>query len=227
MTDTKLLGHTAGALYLTLAALGGFAELAVRGTVRTAAAIGAHETLFRLGLAADVLLAAVFVALGLVLYRLFVPLHRGAATALLLFVVAGAVSTLGSLVFQAGALAVATEPGYGDGRESLVALLMRLHADGYALGGIFFGLWLLPVAFVTRRFGLLPPLFGPLLLVAGVAWLLDPVLRFALPDADLLRGLVSLPTVLGELGLMGYLLVRGVRRVAPAGRPERLVGAAG
>src|SRR3712207_477504 len=91
------LARIAGLLYLTLAALGSWAQLYARGTVHvpgdaaaTARNIVAHETLFRLGLAADVLMATVFVLLGLALYRLLQHVHRGAATALVVFVAVGA-----------------------------------------------------------------------------------------------------------------------------------------
>ena len=92
MTTHLTLARAAGVLYLLLALLGSWAHLVARGAVHvpgdaaaTAAAIVEHEQLFRLSLAADILMATVFVLLGLTLYRLLDDVHRRAATALLVY----------------------------------------------------------------------------------------------------------------------------------------------
>ncbi|MEV4412010.1 DUF4386 domain-containing protein [Catellatospora sp. NPDC049609] len=221
MSDPRKLARLAGLLYLAVAGFGGFAELYARGTVHvpgdaaaTAANIAAHETLFRLGLAADIVMATSFLLLGLTLYRLLHSAHRRAATALLVLVAAGATAILANLAFHAGALLVATGPAYANSGDTLVLLLLDLHRDGYVLGGILFGLWLLPMGYVAWRSPLFPTALGVLLVVAVVTWLADPVLAFALPDLPgLVRDLVSVPTTVGELSLLLYLLIVGVRRV--------------
>ncbi|MGW6441525.1 DUF4386 domain-containing protein [Lentzea sp. NPDC055074] len=217
MTKPQTLARTAGLLYLALAVLGIWAELVVRDSVRvpgdpvaTAAALVARETLFRWSLAADVLMAVVFVLLGLVLQRLLHHVDERATTALLVFVSVGAGSILLNLAFQAGALRVATDPAYDD--DSLASLLLDLHGYGYTLGGVFFGLWLLPMGYLALRSALFPKPLGVLLVAGSVAWVADPLIAFALPGAPgLVRDLVSVPTFLAEFGLMLYLLVWGVR----------------
>ncbi|GID95550.1 hypothetical protein Adi01nite_49620 [Amorphoplanes digitatis] len=177
--------------------------------VRTTANIVGHETLFRLGIVADILMATVFVLLGLVLHRLLHHVHERAATALLVFVSVGAGSILVNLTFHVGALLAATRPGHS---PELVLLLLDLHQHGYVLGGVFFGLWLLPMGFLACRSPLLPTWLGVLAIVASVAWVADPVLAFGLPDAPaLIRHLVELPTSIGELSLLLYLLICGIR----------------
>lgn len=220
MTKPQTLARTAGLLYLALVVLGTWAELVVRDRVHapgdpatTAANIVTHEALFRWGLAADVLMAVVFVLLGLALQRLLHHVDERAATALLVFVSVGAGSILLNLAFHAGALRVATDSASDDG---LALLLLELHGYGYALGGVFFGLWLVPMGYLALRSGLFPKSLGVLLVVGGVAWIADPLIAFALPGAPgLVRDVVSLPTWLAEFGLMLYLLVRGVRSPAP------------
>ena len=215
-TGPRTLARIAGLLYLILAVLGGWAQLHARGSVlvegdaaRTAANIVEHETLFRLGLVADILMATVFVLLGLVLHRLLHHVDERAATALLVFVSVGAGSILVNLTFHVGALLAATRPGHS---ADQVLLLLDLHQQGYVLGGVFFGLWLLPTGWLARRSEMLPSWLGTLVMVAGVAWLADPLLAFGLPDAPaLIRTLVEVPTSVGEFGLMLYLLIRGVR----------------
>ena len=179
MTRPLTLARTAGVLYLLLAVLGSWAQLVARGSVyvpddaaATAAGIVEHETLFRLSLVADILMAVVFVLLGLALFRLLDDVHRRAGTALLVFVAVGAGSILVNVTFQVGALITATDPAYDD---ATTLLLLDLHAYGYALGGVFFGLWLLPMGWAAVRTTLFPTWLGVLLIAGSVAWVLDPV----------------------------------------------------
>ncbi|MBG0820125.1 DUF4386 domain-containing protein [Planomonospora sp. ID91781] len=231
MTSPKTLARIAGLLYLVLAVLGGWAELYVRGTVHvrgdaaaTAANVSDHETLFRLGLAADILMATVFVLLGLVLHRLLHHVHARAAVTLMVFVVVGAGFILLNLVFHAGALLAATDPSYtaapGTG-GALTLLMLDLHDLGYILGGVFFGLWLLPMGYLAYRSSMFPTVLGVLLVIGGFTWIADPLILFALPDAPgAVRDVVAVPTSVAEFGLILYLLVVGVRlRGTPAAEP--------
>lgn len=225
--NQQSLARIAGGLYLALAVLGGWAELGVRASVRrggaaeSAAAIAGDPGLFRLALVADVLMATVFVLLGLALHRLLRPAHAEAAVALLVMVAVGAGSILLNLTFHVGALVVATDPQYAAalgpaGSDALVGLLLDLHGHGYVLGGIFFGLWLLPVGLVALRSALFPRWLGVLLVVGVVAWLADPVLALGFPQVPaVVRTVVEVPTTVAELTLMLFLLIRGVLRPAP------------
>lgn len=225
MVEPRPLARLAGGLYLLLAALGGWAHLVVRGAVHvpgdpaaTAAAIVESESLLRAALVADVLMATVFVLLGLVLFRLMHPERPRAATALLTLVVGGAVGILGNLTFHAGALLVATRPylveALGPQASEATALLMlELHRDGYVLGGVLFGLWLLPMGWFAYHSRLFPRALGVVVLIGAGFWLLDPVLALGAPDVSpWLREVVSAPTTVAELGLALYLLLVGVRR---------------
>lgn len=216
------LARIAGGLYLLLAILGSWAQLAVRGSIfapgdatATAANIVANETLFRWGIAADVLMALVFVLLGLALHRLLRPENAAWATAMLVFISVAAGSILVNLTFQVGALVVATDPAYASLGDTLALLLLDLHHYGYVLGGIFFGLWLLPIGIIALRSPLFHRGLGVAVVIGAIAWLFDPVLCFVLPEQlSLVRTLVSIPTVVAELGLIAYLLIVGVRKRA-------------
>jgi hypothetical protein len=236
MTNPRTLARIAGLLYLSLAVLGGWAQLYVRGTLyvpgnaaETADNIADQETLFRLSLAADILMATVFVFLGLALYRLLHHVSARAATAMLAFVAVGAGSILVNLTFQVGALLAATEPAYaafaGTGSGDTLALLMLdLHHYGYILGGVFFGLWLLPMGYLACRSSLFPTTLGVLLIIGSFAWIADPVIAFALPDTPgIVRQIVSVPTSIAEFGLILYLLIRGTRsrQEAPGRAPAQ------
>jgi hypothetical protein len=160
LAGPRVLARVAGLLYLLLAVLGGWAQLHARGSLlvagdaaRTTANIVAHETLFRLGIVADIAMATVFLLLGMVLHRLLHHVDERAATTLLVFVAVGAGSILVNLAFHVGALLAATRPGHS---PELVLLLLDLHQNGYVLGGVLFGLWLLPMGYLACRTPMLP-----------------------------------------------------------------------
>ena len=69
------------------------------------------------------------------------------------------------------------------------------------------------------RTTLFPTWLGVLLIAGSVAWMLDPVILFGLPDAAVPAGIVATVTTVAELTLIGYLLVRGIRRPAPVSLP--------
>lgn len=212
-TSSSVRGQArfAGLLYALMAALGIWAELYVRARVHvpgdaatTAARLAEHDTLVRWGLAADLAMSTVFVLLGLAFQRLFHPVSSRHATALLVLVAGGATSMLAKLTFQAGALTV--------NDADLALLMLDLHHDAYVIGGILFGLWLLPLGQLLRLSADFPSWLGVIVLVGGVAWLADPVLAFVLPESlGLLRDLIAVPTSVAEFGLILYLLIRGSR----------------
>jgi hypothetical protein len=222
----KRLARIAGSLYLLMALLGGAAHLGVRAGIHvpgdaaaTARNIVDHAELFRFALVADIAMATVFVFVGVTLYLLFREVHRQAAGALVLFVAVGVGMILTNLVFHHAALLVATEPAYGipgtTSSDGLVLLLVDLHATGYTLAGIFFGLWLLPLGHLTYRARLLPRPLSVLLIVAGVSWIIDTVATFLLPDLpEVLHVAITAPTV-AEFWLIAYLLTKGVRTPSP------------
>jgi hypothetical protein len=217
MPTPKRLARTAGALYL-LMFLGVFSHLIVRAGVRvpgdaaaTVANLTADPTMFRLALVADIAMATAWVFIGIALYRLFRQVDRH-ATAILVFVAVGAGMILTNLVLHQAALLVATDHAFDTiASDELVLLLLDLHAHGYTLAGIFFGLWLLPIGYLGYRSGLLPKVLSIMVLVSGASWIVDTLAIFLFPELPgPVRGVLRAPTVI-EFWLFGYLLIKGVR----------------
>ncbi len=225
MKNPKVLARVAGLLYLAVAVFGGWAQLVARPAVHVAGEATAstenlvqNAGLFRAGLVSDMLMATGFVFLGLTLFRLFYAVSARTATTLMVFVSVAAGSILLNLVFHFGALIVATDPAYlaafgADARDGLVLLLLELHQHGYSLGGVFFGLWLLPTGILGYRSGMFPRWFAVIVIIGSVFWLLDPFVVFGAPEApEFLRGIISAITAIAEIGLILFLLIVGVMR---------------
>jgi hypothetical protein len=223
MNSPKALARSAGALYLLFAVLGVFAHLVVRSGIRvpgdaaaTAGNIVANSALFRFSLVADIAMATLFVFLGIVLYRLLNHVDRHVATAMVVFVSVGAGMILVNLVFHYAALSVATDApdpsALGSGStDALALLLVDMHHSGYAIAGVFFGLWLLPLGYLAYRSGMFPRALGVLLMIAGVSWIIHTLVKFLVPNlGEIFQIILTAPT-LAEFGLLLYLLIKGVR----------------
>jgi hypothetical protein len=55
-------------------------------------------------------------------------------------------------------------------------------------------------------------MLGWILMIGGVGYVLDALLSYLLPDAGPMLDLITLPATVGELWMVGYLCLWGVRR---------------
>jgi hypothetical protein len=202
--------------------MGVFAEVFVRGKLiatddaaATAQNILAHEPLYRLGLAADLIMLACYIAVTFLLYVLFKPVDGR------LSLLAAFFSLVGIGVLAVNCLAhVAPLLFLGDGRylsafetsqlEGLALLSLKLHARGYAITSVFFGPYCVMIGYLTFRSGFLPRIVGVLMVIGGLGYLtscfalfLWPAVASRLPDFTMLGGIA-------ELSLTLWLLIIGV-----------------
>ena len=225
----------AGVWYLILAICGGFAEFGVRQRLivpgdiaMTARNLLANADLFRFGIVTELIGQVVFVLLAFALYDLLKVVHRRQAQLMVVLVLLAVGTTALNLVNQGAALLVldggawtaAFEPAQ---REALATLFLDLHGFGYGVvAQVFFGLWLLPLGALIVRSGFIPKLVGWLLVVAGVGYLVDVVVGALWPGIGFV---LSEFTFVGELLLMGWLLVKGVNADAWRARRARALTA--
>lgn len=155
------------------------------------------DVLLELAIAASQALAA------LAFLRLFAPVNAVRAGALAAFGLVNAVVILTS----AGALAAATGVA---GDPSSVALLVSLSDALWVVGGLFFGLWLVPMGLLVLESGWMPRPLGWLLVVSGAGYIASTAVLAIVPDASAVAQLLTMPAAVGELWMVGYLLVRGV-----------------
>ena len=217
-TLTRLARQT-GAAYLALAITGMLGFLVIRPRLHsddaatTLANLVANEGLARWGIALELAAVLAQALVAIAFFRLFRSVNSTAAGAIAGFGLVNAATILGSAAMLMGALAVATTPGMVGDAAGTVQLLYVVSEGFWAGGNIFFGLWLVPMGYLVIVSGWMPRLLGQILVVGGVGYVLAafvPVLVPAAPAA-LATGLAMVATV-GELWIVGYLLIRGVRR---------------
>ena len=147
------------------------------------------------------------------LFDLLKNVHRKRAVTMRTLVIIAVTITCLNLANQAAALFVhgsgpwsaALDPAQ---LEALSRLFLDLHFFGYSVvAQVFFGLWLVPLGVLIWDSGFLPRVIGALLIVAGAGYLVDVVVAIMVPSAGFV---LSEFTFVGELLLLGWLLIRGV-----------------
>jgi hypothetical protein len=217
MISEKGLARIAGSLYLVVAVLGGFAELYVRSGIvvagdatATADNIRDSATLFRVGFVSDLAQATFFLFTAMALYLLLRHVHELVARAMVVIVAVSVAIICLNLLNQYVALQVAT----GEGSDAMAGLFADMHAAGYLIAQIFFGLWLLPLGYLVYRSGFFPRAIGVLLAIGCFGYLADTFVQFMAPGiAESVEPFVVAPAAIGELSLVVWLLVKGVRVV--------------
>lgn len=216
------LARTAGGLYLVNIVLGAFAigvvpsMLIVSDLAKTAHNIQAHETLYRLSLAAHVVVTLTNVPMALLFYELFKVVNRRLALLDVFFIlVATAIETAGMLN-EFAPLALLHNKGYGNAlspaqMQALEHLPGDLSSVDYSIYGIFYGFDILCVAYLVRRSTFLPDFLSILLAIDALAYLVGGFTNMIAPGvADDLSPWIQIPAPLGEGSLCLWLLIAGV-----------------
>ncbi len=214
----------AGLAYLAIILAAPFSQMIVRNgavvrgdSAATAANILAGEELWRWAGAAEFLTAACDVIVAILLYELLKPSGRTvsllAAVFQLVLVAVSAVKILFHMapltLLQAGNTFLSNFST--EQLQDLSYLFLRLHGQAYDVMLVFFGVHCVLIGWLIARATYLPRLLGWLMLLSGLCYIANTVVRFVDPQlAPLLYPWVLLPAFVTEIGLTLWLLIRGV-----------------
>jgi hypothetical protein len=218
----KRTARVTGGWYLALGIAGVVGFMLVRRQIHvpgdaasTLANLAEHGALARLGVVLELAIVAAQALAAVWFFKLFRTWNQSAAWALAAFGMANAFAIMISAASMATALTVAGPVGSAPGADvaAMVQLMYELSASCWGVGGLFFGLWLIPMGHVVVTTGVMPRWLGRILIIGGFGYVLSTVIQFGLSDTPtwLVEGLV-IPATIGEFWMIGYLLVRGVRR---------------
>lgn len=185
-----------------------------------------HEGTFRFAMLTDLAAAVLTILLVLALYQLLAPVNRALAIVMailgLMVVPIRFVNVLCDfgalqLIRGAGALSAIAQVE----RDALASFLTRLHEQGVVIDRIFWALWLLAFAALVQRSRFLPRFLAVLLVISGVSYIVSSVCFFML-QTQAAQGVANaiLPAAAGELVVMLWLLIRGVRSANGSGNAE-------
>jgi hypothetical protein len=147
-------------------------------------------------------------------YKLFADRNRVSAVAVMAFGLTNAVAIMASATFMATAVAVAGDSTLATGGDAAgtVGLMTEMSSNAWGVGALFFGLWLIPMGWAVLTSASMPRALGWLLVIGGVGYVASAFVTYAVPAAPgaVAEGLSFLATV-GELWMIGYLLIKGIR----------------
>jgi len=217
----RLKARIAGVFYL-LTTTTGFAEI-VRGRLvvysdaaATATNILAHEPLFRLAFAADLIVNPCFIALTLLFFDLFKPVNRSLSLLAAFFSLVGCAIASLICLFQLTPLIVlggaSNVSAFSvEQLQALALMFLKLHVQGYNVSLVFFGFYCLLIGYLIFRSTFLPRILGVLMAIAGLCYLTSSLATFLSPVvAARLFPYILVPGSVAELSLILWLLVKGV-----------------
>lgn len=223
MDSRKKAARIAGWLYLVAALPAPFALLYIPGKLimrgdaaATANRILVSESMFRAGIAGELITAAAFLFVPLALYRLLKGVHKGQASVMvILFAVSvpisflNTVNSIAALMLVRGAdfLSAIDQPQ----RDALAMLFLRLHNHGMVTAQVFWGLWLFPFGLLVYKSGFLPRILGVWLIINCFAYLADSLTSVLWPAYVHAVSQVTLAPKLGEVAMMLWLLIKGAK----------------
>jgi hypothetical protein len=223
MPSTQNPGRFAGLLYILTSIPGVFAMMYVpsklivhANAAATAGNIAARETLFRLGIAGQLISQTGFIFVALALYALLKGVNQRHASLMVTLIVVSIpiaflneLNSFAALLLVRGAdfLSIFEKPQ----RDALAMLFLNLHFQGLIVAEIFWGLWLLPLALLVYRSRFLPRFLGVWLVLSGFAWVLLSLTGILSPQYYDNVFTYTQPAVFGELVFIFWLVIKGAK----------------
>jgi hypothetical protein len=218
----RQLARTFGALYLVNIVFGAFALgvvpsiLVVSNMATTAHNIQAHELLYRLGLAAHVVVTLTNIPLALIFYELFKVVNRRLALLDLFFGLVATAVEAASLLSQFTPVVLLGGKNYANALppaqlHALAYLPGDLSNISYSVYGVFYGCGFICEAYLVYKSTFVPRAIGVLLAIDALNYLGVGFTTMLAPGvAAHLGAWTGLPTIIAEGSLCLWLLLAGV-----------------
>ena len=189
ISENKRIARTAGLWYLMVAV---FSMYSILSGVQDMSVI-----------VAGMLGQTAFLLTVLYLYKLFTQVDEHISKIMVAFVLVSIPITFSGLVFKAGA--------YASGRPEYLEIYDMVNT----IVLIFWGLWLLPFAYLVYKSNFIPKIFAVLLALGGTCYCISCVMSLLSPELYAAAGSVLLAfETLGEIPILLWLLIKGVSNKA-------------
>jgi hypothetical protein len=180
----------------------------------TAHNILAHELLFRLAFAGDVI-ATLYIAYALLLYNLFRPVNRSLSLLAAFFSLVGcAIGAFNCLFHLAPLVVLGGAPSLSafnvEQLQALALMFLKLHAQGYNIAMVLFGSYNLLIGYLIFRSTFMPRILGVLLAFSGLCYETNCFANFLSPGFAVHLVPYILAPGVAELLLALWLVVMGV-----------------
>jgi len=219
----QVLARIGGVLYLITIVVGIFNEAFVKGRIvvsgdatATADKLRSMESLWRVGIAGELLMVICAIALTLILYVLLRPVSRDIALLATFFALTASATEAAYSLRLVEALFPLGHAGYlkafsPEQLNAMASLSLRSHANGFGISLLLFGPFFLATGYLIFRSTYFPRAIGILYQIAGVAYLANGFVLVLAPSfAATIFAVIVLPAFVGEASFCLWLLVKGV-----------------
>ncbi|MBV8374972.1 MAG: DUF4386 domain-containing protein [Candidatus Eremiobacteraeota bacterium] len=220
-SSVLLKARVAGVFYLATSLAGLYYVFAGNGFIvsgdaaATAKNILTSESLYRLDITANIVAAAAYVVVTLLLYELLKPVSRSISLLAAFFSIIGITSA--PLVFvcdSAPLVLLHASQGASASHAAMLQTLafasLRLSGLGATAGLVFFGLYCALIGYLLFNSGFFPRALGVLMSIAGICYLVNSFATLLAPALAHRLWFVPFGALIGEVALTLWLLVVGI-----------------
>ena len=219
----KKIARAGGVIYLIIIAAGIYGEMFVRSKLivsgdaaATANNIISSQSLWRTGIAADLLMHICDIPLMLIFYLLLKPVNKNLALLALLFNLIQTAVLAANKLNLVTALFPLSNADYLKSFDvqqlyTLTYFSIKAHGYGFGIGLIFFGFTCIIMGYLIFKSGYLPKTIGVLMQIGGLCYLINSFALILAPSlSDKLFPLILIPPFIAELSLCLWLIFKGV-----------------
>ncbi|MEK9613384.1 MAG: DUF4386 domain-containing protein [Flavobacteriaceae bacterium] len=143
-------------------------------------------------------------------YKLFRNINEWAAWTVGIWGMVNSVIIMISAISMGSAIEIASSSDPFEDKVLLIELLRSLISNVWRVGGLFFGLWLIPLGYIITNSKRMPVGLGRTLIAGGIGYLISTTINYIGFESSLLSYL-TIPATVGEFWMIGYLLIYGIR----------------
>ena len=143
-------------------------------------------------------------------YKLFRDINKWAASSLGIWGTVNSVVIMVSAISMSSAIDIANSSQTFQEKIVFIPLLSSLISNSWSIGGLFFGLWLIPMGYIVMSSGRMPIWLGRILILGGIGYILQTFINCTGFKSSFINILV-IPATVGEFWMIGYLLIYGIR----------------
>jgi len=144
-------------------------------------------------------------------YKLFRELNGWAASIIGIWGTVNAVAIMISAIAMSSAIEIASSSSLAIQEKVItIELLTNIITKAWSVGGLFFGLWLIPMGNIVLSSGRMPIWLGRILIMGGIGYILQTFIN-SLGVQNSYIDILVIPATIGEFLMIGYLLIYGIR----------------
>lgn len=182
----------------------------------TANNIIASESLFRIGIVSILLNQILFIVAVLALYRLLKGVNQQLALLMVALVLVSVPIESLNMLNPLAALLLLSGDGFlavfePNQLHALVMVFLNLQEYGTFIVQIFWGLWLVPYGLLVFKSSFIPKILGVLLIIACFGYVVHSFTFLLFPRYEAIVGSYASVLEFGELPMLLYLLIKGVK----------------